>query len=1347
MDDDRILVHLVLNEATASAVEGRVRNLVNRLNSQSITLNINGTNLANVENRLANILQQMHHINSTPVNINANYNAAQQQYHLETERLRVSQRIELSRQRTLQTENLAIQALAEQNQTLTINNNVTHQVEQGTQNIGNNMQAAGGHARNFVDYLSDGVRYILVYRSLYALMNQFSKSFSEMANVDKELIAVRKTTGMTEREIEKIRKASYGVATEYGRTASEYLGSVSEFARGGYKELSTELAKVSLLTQNVGDVNQETADSMLLSIDAAYGLKGSVSELTNVVNGLNNIANLNPTSMQKMSEGMQVSASMAKVVGLEISELVALIGTGTAVTQREGGEISRAIRTILMNIRAQKGELEDGTIIDADSIAKAEKALNGVGIATKKVINGVRELRDPMDILDELAGKWHTLNSEAQSVVLESLVNKRQANILAAILENYEMVGKMQNEYFNSANSAIRENELYLQGWEATQKRTSAKFTEFIANLADTSLIIGTLNALYDVLIILDTPLGRLVTQIVLFNTALAVTGRLWQAIRTRSMIADILALGVAERNLGGAVQLVTRHLGEQALAFASTPIGMATIAIAGIQLITSAIEQHSQTLEEHAQKTGEALEKMKSELAEVDGLINEYNELQLSGEWDNTSFETKKKLQEDINRLLGSEAEKIDIINGKYKETAEELFKQRMAKAPEEEKTAFDNEQAKGKTLWDEVYWNNHISTSYTSVLSDAEEQYLDKYTHIFSSDTVKVDDNDEHNYVLQFSNFNDFMYKYEEAKKLLQEMYDGGLGESQTYKYLNTFIANFDTKVSEYKSAVDELSRTQAGNKLYQYMTNNIGGYIDNIDEYNQVIAWINENFASDDKNSALAFLNTYFSEYADKINIATGQLDKAVVSLSEIKKASEGIHTLQKAFTALSKDGYITLETMSNIKSATGLSGDEWEEYQAILLKSKVGTEEFNRVMTELTYATLSQQLGTDNLAHADEAFVEAVLRENGVLNANAVAHDIVSFASHKEATTKAEAALAAYANGKASVEETKQLLQESGSAIVDAEAMEFLNLAQTVFNNTTLNIEDKKAKLQELGIYANWTADQIGKIADTTLTYSDGKWWVNHYEEDKDKNGELDYLYSEEYKGFEFTMPEIVVPDYSGADTSSSSKNEALDNYLKEAERRYKIHQDETKYINDLNYALSTLVKTEDERLDVIGKIDEAYRDLADNRIKDIEHEIEMLNNLDKDADSKTLIERYRHIQKIAHDEAQRLRNDGYDDNSNEIQEMQKTWWDAEKDITDTKRDEFDERLKLSEDYIEYSKKFGWQNGDNEIKARQRIKDWMEDEYYRSLIEDDEEYYEILNENRLSLDDMLRDRALC
>ncbi len=1258
MADDRIQLNLVLNEATVSAVEGRVRNLVNRLNNQNISVNINGQNFDNLINKANTLIQHMQTINATPVNINANLTTAQQQYRLEMERMRVSQQLELSRQRTLQTENQAISALAQQNRTLTVNNNITHQIEQGAQNIGNNMNVAGGHARDFVTYLADGVRYIVVYRSLYEIMNQVGEAFSEMKNVDKELISVRKTTGMAETEIEKIRKASYGVATEYGRTASEYLGSVSEFARGGYKELSTELAKVSLLTQNVGDVNSETADRMLLSIDAAYGLKGSVSELTNVVNGLNNIANLNPTSMQKMADGMQVSASMAKVAGLEISDLVALIGTGTAVTQREGGEVARAVRTALMNIRQVKGELEDGTVIDSDSIAKAEKALNGVGIETKEVVNGIRELRDPMIILEELSQKWSTLNSEAQSLVLEGIGNKRQANLVAAIIENWDMVGKMQNEYLNSANSAIKENELYLQGWEATQNKVSAKWTEFIANMADTALITGSLKALYDVLVVLDTPIGRIATSIVLVNTALAVSNRLWHAIRARSLVADILSMGVAERNLGDAIQLVTGHLGRQALAWATSPMGMATIAVAGITLITSAIEKNSQKLEENAQKTGEALNKVKSDMNELDGLIKQYNDLQMSNEWDNTPVETKKQLHEDINRLLGDEADKIDILNGKYKETTEELFKQRMAKLPEEEKTAFDNEQAKGKTLWDTAYWNGGGGAggyNYgTMQATDAEKKYIEKYDNVFDEKWYSAGHGAAaSDYIIRFDNFNDFMTKYEETKKMLQELYNDGMGESDLYKGLNEFIAKFDTKVTDYKNAVEELEKTKAGQKLGNYITQNVGGYIDNLEEYNKVVDWITSNFTGEDKNSALSFLNSYFSEYAEKVT-ETSDLLSGDYS-SAIKSVSATLSTLQ--------DKYDELKSAQEEYNSTGAISAE--TMQKLI---------DNDLLQYLDYSSGKLKINTDALlAEGEAAKVNAIQKLQ-----DAMATDLMNLATGKT-DQLSNTAKTAIANLGSAAETTGNKAQTAASKLAG-----FAIAAQAAKdgaegNLTGMSVEDFNTQANAIISAYTSAANSIGGIT-------------------------------------------IKSPKTSKGSSSSSSKNDALEKHLKDAERRYKIHQDETKYIEELDYALNKLVKTDEERLEILDKIEDARKDYADNRIKDLEHEKEMLKNMYGDNYDTSYID--KSIQQIHHEEAERLRALGYDDNSDEIQEHQSGWWDKQNEIADWS-------LSNSERWINERNLYGdWDKfADNEVAAWKRVLDRFRKEHSNELdkIKEIEEKY--------------------
>ena len=98
---------------------------------------------------------------------------------------------------------------------------------------------------------------------------------------------------------------------------------------------------------------------------------------------------------------------------------------------------------------------------------------------------------------------------------------------------------------------------------------------------------------------------------------------------------------------------------------------------------------------------------------------------------------------------------------------------------------------------------------------------------------------------------------------------------------------------------------------------------------------------------------------------------------------------------------------------------------------------------------------------------------------------------------------------------------------------------------------------------------------------------------------------------------------------------------------------------------------------------------------------------------------------------------------YMDNAEEITGINKQILQDEEKIWDLRREEFDNRLEESEYYIQHSKDFGWENGDNEIKARKRVLDWIQSDYYKSLIKDDEEYYKILEEHRLNYLEAQRD----
>lgn len=368
----------------------------------------------------------------------------------------------------------------------------------GAKNIdkaGTSLTKASKNAESFRLGLGNVLGTMLKFRAASMVVNfafsAFKSAFDEMKAVDTELVNIRKVTRYSNEEINKLSKSAFSLATNYGRTASEVLEASTVFARAGYTDQIEQLSELSLLLQNVGDLNAEDASKFIIATDKAFKLGGSYKELMTIIDGLDNITNKNATDMGKLTEGMTVAGSVFAESGESVEVFAALLGTATSATQRSGSEVGRALRTILMNLRQIRGETEDGELIDGESIAAASKALKDyAGISTME--NG--QLRKASDVLTELAEKWDTLTDTQKAAISEAVAGKRQANILMALMGDWGSYEKMLDEYQNAAGTAAKENEIYMDSWEAKTKQVSAAWNDLISSIVQTDAIKGVLD-------------------------------------------------------------------------------------------------------------------------------------------------------------------------------------------------------------------------------------------------------------------------------------------------------------------------------------------------------------------------------------------------------------------------------------------------------------------------------------------------------------------------------------------------------------------------------------------------------------------------------------------------------------------------------------------------------------------------------------------------------------------------------------------------------------------------------------------------------------------------------------
>lgn len=734
------------------------------------------------------------------------------------------------------------------------------------------------------------------------LVKGLKDAVTEMKAVDAELINTAKATGASSEKMKELEQGAYRLAEAYGHTASEVLTAETAFARAGYEDKIEQMAELNLLTQNAGDLSSEAASSFLLAADAAFGYEGNVQKLTAVLDGMNEVSNKNATDMSKMAEGMTVAGSVFASAGESAQTFTALLGTATAATQRSGSEMARGLRTIFMNLRQIKGETEDGELIDGESIANAAKALREFAdIETME--NG--ELRKGSDILDELAGKWDTLSQVQKSAIAQNVAGQRQANVLVALMDNWDTYQKMQTEYAKAAGSAMQENERYLEGWQAKTDKLNAAWTKFVANTVSSDFIKGLLD--------ISTKFLNVSGSI---GTVTAAMGGLVVAFKGAKIVDTVktafVGLGAALKGAAGGL---------------TSFISIAGIAITAMSVLA---QVHANWRAERASDSAEAVKQTEETISkqeQLNDLIAQYREL--AGDsgigTDTAKQEQARAIQEQIVDLVGDQATGIDLVNGAL-ETQLGILNNIAGKYAD---MALDDLQAAANTAAQAL--SKSMNDTFTSIgRMGFGDQNLSDYVKGLQ-------------YIKEVNSGNGTMFKFfdansleeqvqavKELKELRNYMQDNGMESYGLYASVNEQLAEYTTLVNNATEAREAYLQQQIKIKALEK-----GGLTDkNIDD----AAWevrLDENasvWEAERIDNAAAALKGYTTENqkaasgaGETSDALETETESAKILQEETAKYQKQLEVLKEAQKEENETGLITADTFEEIKDAGVEVGD--------------------------------------------------------------------------------------------------------------------------------------------------------------------------------------------------------------------------------------------------------------------------------------------------------------------------------------------------------------------------------------------------------------------------------------
>ena len=118
--------------------------------------------------------------------------------------------------------------------------------------------------------------------------------------------------------------------------------------------------------------------------------------------------------------------------------------------------------------------------------------------------------KNSTQILREMAAAWESMNDIQRASALELMGGKRQANVLSALIQNFDTVESVIETSANSAGSALRENERWLDSIAGKIDQFNNAVQALWQNLLGSDIIKGFIDWGTKIIKSLDTTQGKI---------------------------------------------------------------------------------------------------------------------------------------------------------------------------------------------------------------------------------------------------------------------------------------------------------------------------------------------------------------------------------------------------------------------------------------------------------------------------------------------------------------------------------------------------------------------------------------------------------------------------------------------------------------------------------------------------------------------------------------------------------------------------------------------------------------------------------------------------------------------
>lgn len=372
-----------------------------------------------------------------------------------------------------------------------------------------------GHADSLahtLEYMAGNLLSDVVRGFAREIANAFREAAVYVEDFNSLLTEISIVTGRTQTEVEDLGSTYRALAKDMKVTSKQ----IAEAAVGYYRQGLNDTQVMERLTKTI----QFSKTAGLAFADAAEYLTATVNSMDVTIERaadvFNYLGDATATGADEVAVAFSKVGGAAKTADLEFEKVASWIAVISSRTREAAEVIGSSLNSILARYRNIKAagfaQNDDGTTTVTNDVIKALSAAE---------INAIDEssgqLRNYGDILDELAPKWKTLDSNTQAYLGTVMAGTRMQSRFFNLLENYEDSLALYQEALEAGGTTSEKYAKWADSVAAAHERMNASLEALYANLVSSDA----LKTYYNLIASLADMLGFAVGELDLWKLSL----------------------------------------------------------------------------------------------------------------------------------------------------------------------------------------------------------------------------------------------------------------------------------------------------------------------------------------------------------------------------------------------------------------------------------------------------------------------------------------------------------------------------------------------------------------------------------------------------------------------------------------------------------------------------------------------------------------------------------------------------------------------------------------------------------------------------------------------------------